>query len=135
MLASYISICMPAYLTYTVYKRYLEVRIREKTPVEDDLEESKRIWKVMADYCRKENRDRILLINEVNGRPPIALSYNIAQQATPAGWRHDYKLAIVVKEDHQAVYNLILSFLKHLGYEAALFDRVRPARKWLLENI
>ena len=125
---------MPAYLTYKVYKHYLEIQIREKSPVVDELEESKRIWKVMAEYCRKENRDRILLINDVNGRPPIGMSYDIAQQATPAGWRHDYKLAIVVKEDHRAVYNLILSFLKHLGYEAALFERTRPARKWLLED-
>ncbi len=125
---------MPANLTYKVSKDFLNVRITATGLPGEEIAESRKIWRVMAESCQNEKRDRILAVIELERRPPIGLSYDIARQADSSGWRREYKLALVVKEDHRAVFNLIQSFLQHLGYEVALFERARAARKWLLAD-
>lgn len=125
---------MPASLTYKVSKDYLNMRISATVQPGAEIAESKRIWRIMAESCQNEQRNRILAVLELERRPPIGLSYDIARQADASGWRREYKLALVVKEDHRVVFDLIQSFLLHLGYEVALFERARPARRWLLED-
>lgn len=125
---------MPATLTYKVSKDYLDMRISATGEPGVEIAESQKIWHTMAESCKKEKRSRILAVIDMNRRMPIGLSYDIARQADACGWSREYKLALVVKEDHRSVFNLIQSFLLHLGYEVALFERSRPARKWLLED-
>lgn len=124
---------MPYTLGHRVLPEYLEVHIKGTIVPGKELKEAKERWSKVTSLCVKEDRRLILAFIDLEGQHSIDFKFSLVDEAFTIGWRPEYKLATVVKNEAQ--YNH-LSFtetvMNNLGYEMKLFKRKREARKWLL---
>lgn len=126
---------MPLNFKHTLYQDYLKVEILGKRTPGDEVAESKKLWKEVADLLKAEKKSRILALMKVEGRLPINSAFQIAESAEELGWKRDYKMAVVAGSE-AVLMNIRLSetILANLGYEIKLFASTRMARKWLLSD-
>ncbi len=120
-------------LEHRVLPNYLEVHIKGQIIPGKELREATERWSRVAVLCEEEDRNFILAFIDLEGQHTTSSKFNLVDAATTFGWRPEYKLAAVVKNEDQFLH---LSFtetvMNNLGYEMKLFLNRREARKWLL---
>ena len=121
-------------LDHRVLPYYLEVHIKGQIVPGKELREATERWSRVAVLCKEEGRNLILAFIDLEGQHSTNSKFNLVDAAATFGWRPEYKLAVVVKNEEQLLH---LSFtetvMNNLGYEMKLFLNRREARKWLLE--
>jgi hypothetical protein len=126
---------MPYSIEHRVLPNYLEVRLKGTIVPGKELSEAKDRWTKVAQLCVLEGRELILAFMDLKGQHPIISKFNLVDSAAGLGWRPEYKLALVVKNEEQ---HSNLSFLEtamnNLGYEMKIFLKKREALKWLLSS-
>ena len=124
---------MPYTLEHSVLPEYLEVHIKGIIVPGSELREAVERWSTVATLCKEVERARILAFIDLEGHHSTSSKFNLVDAASTFGWRPEYKLSVVVKNDEQFLH---LSFtetvMNNLGYEMKLFKNKRDARKWLL---
>ncbi len=124
---------MPYTLNHRVLPNYLEVHIKGQIVPGKELQEARERWSRVANLCQEEGRNFILAFIDLQGQHSTGSKFNLVDAAATFGWKPEYKLAVVVKNEDQLLH---LSFtetvMNNLGYEMKLFLNRREAKKWLL---
>jgi hypothetical protein len=124
---------MPYTLDHRVLPNYLEVHIKGLIVPGKELREAAQRWTQVAALCKEKDRNLILAFLDLKGQHSTSSKFDLVDAAATFGWRPEYKLSVVVKNEDQFLH---LSFtetvMNNLGYEMKLFLNRREARKWLL---
>lgn len=124
---------MPYTLEHRVLPEYLEVHIKAEIVPGKELKEAIERWTKIAALCNEYDRNLILTFIDLDGQLSNYEKFNLVDSASSFGWRPEYKLSLVVKNEEQLIHiSFIETVMNNLGYEIKLFLNKREARKWLL---
>lgn len=124
---------MPAYLMYTIFKRYLELQIDGHGQPTSVVRESKNIWSKLKQVSEREDLQRILIKVKIQQALPLEHCAEIVQMAVESGIHKHSKIALLDLEGNNILFvNLVNSFLQYVGFQTEVFRNKRAAKRWLL---
>jgi hypothetical protein len=98
-----------------------------------EVEDSVRAWKQVADACRSSGLEKILTIFELEGRLSPIDAYDIVARTEEFGWSHAFKLAVVDLNKESLEDNLFAETVAvNRAYQVMVFDNEADATDWLL---
>ncbi len=120
-------------IEHKVLPEYLEVFIKGTIVPGKELKEAMERWTTVSNLCIKEDRRLILAFIDLEGRHSTDSKFSLVDAAASFGWRPEYKLSVVVKNEDQLNHlSFTQTVMNNLGYEMKLFKKKREALKWLL---
>ncbi len=118
---------------HNVHEHYLEVRLYGMIDPAVEKNESIQRWAKIAALCKKENRNKALVVSYFKGVYRMDTSFNLVENANNLGWDFGYKLALVAPdEDRYMRLTFIENAMIQYGYDMKLFRSKKEAKKWLL---
>lgn len=112
-----------------VHDNYLECRVSGK----DSTANTRAYWQQLHEAAKKHNIDNILIVEKLEGQPPIGEVYRLVEEHVNKFWGK--RIAFVDRiPDHSADNRLAATLFLNRGVVVEIFDQEADALDWLLKQ-
>ena len=118
----------------TRFPGYVRVHVRGERAPGHSVANADRVGKMIVDFCKSNDIDRILLVLELEGRLGPLDAVGIVTHAPDYGFHHGLRLAFVDLNAESYKDSLFTETVaKNRSYSMRVFDNEDDARVWLLK--
>ena len=118
----------------TEFPGYLRVHVCGERAPGHSVTNADRVGKMIVEYCRDNDIDRIMLVLELGGRLGPLDAVGIVTHAPDYGFHHGLRLAFVDLNTESFPDNLFTETVAvNRSYSMKVFDNEQNAREWLLK--
>ena len=117
----------------TPFPGYVRVHVRGERKPGQSVANADHVGKMVVDYCKDNDIDRILLVLELKGRLGPLDAMGIVTHAPDYGFHHGLRLAFVDLNAESYRDTLFTETVAvNRSYSMKVFDNEEDAREWLV---
>ena len=117
----------------TEFPGYVRVHVCGQRAPGQSVADADHVGKMVVEYCKDNDIDRILLVLELEGRLGPLDAVGIVTHSPDYGWHHGLRLAFVDLNAESYRDSLFTETVAvNRSYSMKVFDNEQDAREWLL---